>query len=69
MDKTIKVWYWADAPEEFRKLANPDDVDYVAFVPHGVELPMFMAEGSGFGCCTVEEFVTQSGIVYVGHHS
>lgn len=69
MDRTIKVWYAGDEPEEYRALGMADDRDFVAFVPNGLEQPCWMGSGSPFGACIVQRFGVEGGIVYIGHHS
>ena len=68
-NKTIKMWLWKDAPDEYK--TNPDDADYVCFVPNelkNVYLP-FLETGSWFGCCDIEEIKTNDGIAYIGYHA
>jgi len=39
-DRTIKLWHFADAPEDLRKLSSHGgDEDFIVLVPAGVELP------------------------------
>ena len=70
----ITVWWRDDCPKDiWDAIENKSDIDYVAYVPDKfVEksfLPVWMDEGSSFGCSSVEEYKWKDGKIIVGHHS
>lgn len=71
-DRTIKVWRFEDAPEEYRKLSeHGGDEDWLAFVPGSLsrEYIGWMQPGSSFGICDVSEHDVDGGIVFIGAHA
>ena len=76
--KTILVWRWDDAPDEFRQLSqNGGDEDWVAFVPWEVweiagrdmsNIPWVNLRG--FSCVDVEMYDSGDGdgVVFIGAH-
>lgn len=71
MNKTIQVWRFKDAPEEYRKLStNGGDEDWVAFVPDTLKDDWIgWMESPSFGCCCVDEYPIQGGIIRIGCHA
>lgn len=70
-NKTIKVWRFADAPEEYRNLStNGGDEDWLAFVPEALagEWIGWLESGS-FGCCAIDEHKVEGGIIKIGCHA
>jgi hypothetical protein len=68
-DKMIKLWYHSDAPKDILQVVdNQDDMDYIALVPNGIDIPFFL-DNSDFGCCAVGHYKHPAGIVLVGYHS
>lgn len=67
---TIKVWRFADAPEEYRNLSFRGDEDWLAFVPASLaeDYIPWMVSGSAFGCCDVVEHRVPGGVVRIGSH-
>lgn len=77
-NKTILVWRWDDAPDEFRTLSrHGGDEDWVAFVPWEVwesagrdmsNIPWL--NSSGFSCVAVEVYDSEDGegVVFIGAH-
>jgi hypothetical protein len=67
--KTIQVWCYDDAPEEYRYLGSPDDADWVVLVPKelaGDYIPWIDRIGS----CDVESHTLPTGeVVYIGYHA
>lgn len=64
------VWRYDDAPAELKRLVNPDDIDYIAWVPDALDAEIGWALQnctSWFGCCSVEEHKYKGGHVYGGH--
>lgn len=58
-NRTISVWRWEDAPEEYRALSqHGGDEDWLVFVPKSLRGEYFgwMAVGSAFGVCDVERY-------------
>lgn len=69
--RAILVWPWCNAPEAYQLLSpHGGDEDWVAFVPNGVRRdPMFLDEGTSFGCCSVSEHPVDGGTVRIGAHA
>lgn len=71
----ILVWRYSDAPEEYRKLSIAGgDEDWVAFIPESygkgsIGAPMWMSEGTSFGCCSVDFIEIKTGTVAIGSHA
>ncbi len=71
--KSIKVWRFQDAPQEYRNLSpHGGDEDWLALVP--AELADcyigWMEPGSQFGCCDVSEHRLLDGsVVRIGAHA
>lgn len=72
-EKFVRVWAWADAPQEFRDLSrHGGDEDWIAFVPAGLASGYFgwMEDGSPFGCCSVSIHELPGGAqVRIGAHA
>lgn len=71
-NKTILVWLWEDAPEEYRALsAHGGDEDWVAFKPEGLrgECVDWLEPGSGFGRHLTSIHEVLGGQVYIGAHA
>jgi hypothetical protein len=45
-DRTIKVWHWADAPEEYRHM-DTAPWPWVVFCPDGVGMPPLRLDDCG----------------------
>jgi hypothetical protein len=71
-EKAIVVWIFDFAPEEYRKRANGEDADWLAYIPRAladVEIP-WMADGSKFGCAGVDQIELPNGdLLRVGCHA
>lgn len=66
----IIVWYWKDAPVKYKALSpHGGDEDWVAFVPNDIMIPMWMDEGTPFGCCSVSEHEIDGGTIVIGAHA
>jgi hypothetical protein len=66
----IRVWAYHQAPIALRDLStNGGDEDWIAVVPYGMHRPLWMEEGTAFGCCSVDAFEILAGTVYIGSHS
>ena len=66
----IRVWPYDQAPKPLRDLStNGGDEDWIAVVPYGMPRPLWMEEGSAFGCCSVDAFEILAGTVYIGSHA
>lgn len=35
-DRPIRIWEFENAPEKYKKLCDPDDIDWLAFIPKEV---------------------------------
>jgi hypothetical protein len=71
-DKTIKVWRFEGAPREYRDLStNGGDEDWIAFIPSALaeEYIGWLESGSSFGCCCVDEYKVEGGVICIGCHS
>ena len=71
MNEPIRIWHFRDAPEEWQFSDNGGDEDWVAFVPATFTYgpPLFLDEGSTFGCCSVNRYVVDGGVVLIGCHA
>jgi len=73
MTKSIRIWRFDDAPKEYRDMSrNGGDEDWVAVVPSNYvnEYLGFLAEGTSFGCCAVDEFMLDDGSkLLIGSHA
>ena len=74
-DRTIRVWRWDDAPQEYRELSpHCGDEDWVALIPaalnvNGHYVP-WCEDGTAFGRCHVSEHDLPDGSqVRIGAHS
>lgn len=67
----IRVWEFHEAPELFRSLSNNGgDEDWLALLPPGCDVPMWMEDGSRFGCCDVQEHKLSNGAtIVIGSHA
>lgn len=67
----ILIWPFYDAPAAYRNLSpHGGDEDWVAFVPDSFGgAPMFMDQGTSFGCCDVSEHKVEGGTVRIGAHA
>lgn len=68
----IVVWAWEDAPGIYKALSrNGGDEDYIAFVPDDWPYhdPLWLDEGSAFGCCAVERHEVERGHILIGCHA
>jgi hypothetical protein len=72
-DKAIIVWAFHDAPADLRALStHGGDEDWLAVLPAGFgeSLPMWMEDGTSFGCCGVSEHPLPDGRrVVIGAHA
>lgn len=71
-DKMIKVWPFYDAPKEYQEMSkNGGDEDWVAFVPAALANTWigWLEEGQSFGCCSVDEYVVDGGVIKIGSHA
>jgi hypothetical protein len=72
-DKAIRVWHFSDAPAELRALSrHGGDEDWLAVLPpcYGGVAPMWMEEGTQYGCCSVSEHKLPDGrTVVIGAHA
>ena len=69
MREPVLLWCYYDAPEWAKELFHPDDTDWIAVVPPGMELPSCIDENR-FGCCEIMERVLETGhTVYCGRHA
>lgn len=68
----IMVWRFSEAPAKYQSLTDPDDVDWLALVPHHYSddfHPLWL-HGSGFaGSGDPLVFEVPEGWVYVGRHA
>ncbi len=69
--KGVIVWRFDEAPEELRALSrHGGDEDWLAVLPFGQTMPVWMAPGSAFGVCDVSEHELIDGsTVCIGAHS
>ena len=53
--RCIAIWDWANAPECLKKESpHGGDEDWVALIPERLMgRPLFLDEGTNFGCCSV----------------
>ena len=69
--KTILIWRFEDAPEEFQKLSQfCGDETWIAFVPDSLsdEYIGWLTDGASFAPCSIEEFKIKDGIIKIGCH-
>ena len=69
--KTILIWRWEDAPEEYRKMStHGGDEDWVAFVPKELakEYIRFLDEGI-FDNAVDNIIISGVGAVIIGAHA
>ncbi len=70
--RTIMVWRFEDAPDEFRRLSDHGgDEDWLAYVPESFEGSWigWMESGTPFGVCDVSEHKVDGGTVHIGAHA
>jgi len=67
----IMVWAFYSAPGYLRSLStHGGDEDWVGLLPHGESPPSWMWDGTGFGCCSVDEHKLDDGrLVCIGAHA
>lgn len=71
----ITVWPFYEAPLQLRSLsAHGGDEDWLALVPAAFDKkygrPLWLEDGSSFGCCDVSRHVLADGdVVYIGAHA
>lgn len=71
-DRTIKVWHFEDAPEEYRQLSkHGGDEDWVAFIPESLKDDYigWTESFTSFGCSGVDEHEVPGGVIRIGAHS
>lgn len=69
-DGSIRVWEFCDAPKQLRDLTiNGGDEDYLAFVPQGEDVPLWISGNTSFGCCSIHYFAIEGGVVAIGSHA
>jgi hypothetical protein len=74
MSKPILIWKFEEAPKIYQRLSNHGgDEDWIAFIPRHIIMrgvtPMFLEEGTAFGCCDVEKHKVYDGEVWIGAHA
>jgi hypothetical protein len=71
-DVFVKVWRFEESPKEYQALSkNGGDEDWVAFIPDEMKyywVP-WLEHGTPFGCCCVDEFKVDGGMVKIGSHA
>ena len=70
--KAIIIWKFEDAPKVYQDHSqNGGDEDWIAFIPKHLkgEYIEFLEEGTSFGCCCVEEYDVDGGIILIGCHA
>ena len=71
----IKVYRFADAPQELKNLSTSGgDEDWVAVVPLDIWEKEhcyigWLESGSSFGCCNVSQIEVGGNLVFIGSHS
>lgn len=67
-DRHIIVMRFEDAPQQYRDLSDPDDKDWLAFVPqHFADQWIgWMESGGEFGCYRVTEHPIKGGVIRIG---
>jgi hypothetical protein len=70
-DGSMRLWRFDEAPAELRALStHGGDEDWLILAPPGVEIPWWLSEGSGFGCCSVSTHTLPDGsTVQIGAHA
>ena len=70
LNNPILVWRFEDAPDGYKFLSpHGGDEDWLAFVPTGISEPLWLANGTSFGCCSVSETPVTGGTIYIGAHA
>ncbi len=73
MTEPIRVWRFADAPQEFQNLSgHGGDEDWIAHVPvnYAQDYIPWLRKHGDFGCCDVSEHILPDGsIIYIGAHA
>ena len=72
MDKTIMVWRFHDAPNEFQALSDHGgDEDWLAFVPTTLGDPWigWLESSTPFGVSETTRHPIHGGWIYIGAHS
>jgi hypothetical protein len=71
-DKTIKVWFGEDTPEEVLAIvAEKEHIDYVALVPHLLRkyhIPWLRSNSFGCSRIAIHPQGEDEGIVVVGYY-
>ena len=70
MDKTIMVWRFYEAPQEFQALSgHGGDEDWLAFVPAAFQDEWIGWTEGSFGISETTRHPVEGGWVYIGAHS
>jgi len=71
VDKAILIWPFDEAPEELKNLSeHGGDEDWIALLPAGMEVPLWLESGTEFGVCSVSEHKLEDGqLVLIGAHA
>ena len=72
MSEPIQLWRYGDAPKEYQDLSeHGGDEDWIAFMPDSFSYgwPLFLDEGTSFGCCSVSEHKVEGGTIRIGAHA
>jgi hypothetical protein len=72
MNEPIKIWKFYEAPKEWQDLSpHGGDEDWVAEIPksYGSLLPLWMEEGTPFGCCSVSVHDLPEVTIAIGAHA
>ena len=68
--KMIRVWYFDDAPKQYRDLStNGGDEDWLALVPKDYKRNPLWLEFGTFGVCSIDSYECADGTVYIGCHA
>ena len=55
MTPHIKIYRFDDAPQHLKDLStNGGDEDWIAVLPQGWEVPLFLEDNQFFGCCSID---------------
>lgn len=67
----IQVWRFHQAPRELRVLVDDvDDVDWLALLPAGCEVPDWMRGGGAFACAYLDLIhIGRGRTIAVSHHA
>jgi hypothetical protein len=71
-DKTIMVWNFYEAPQEYQAMSgHGGDEDWLAFVPHSMGDPWigWLESGTPFGVSEVTRHAVDGGYIYIGAHA